>query len=412
MSNKSVERTIFTSFAQRYTNIPLLPVIIVALIGGSVTLGLIYLLKGMLPALFALIHQRGSVQYITMYSFWLALGMVAFKWQMVAKERKAFSLPYVQQFTASKETVGKVTMLEQYSEIDENLDAQQKKLLLINRINKAVKQLRISNSPSDVTTVLSTVSSTDSAVIDSSYIPLKFMIWIIPIWGFIGTVIGMSAAIGSFDFLFQQIKNIGFQGVQSSLGKVTSGLGVAFDTTFLALVLCAFINFLTNIIQKREEDLLSDIEEFTTDNIINKLSTLNIKSRIEQIISPTAPGDKLGSALESLSRDLKNLSGQNQVNADAIQSQVGRAIESIQTLANQQAQGMTPEIGTEFPAALREFSLALKDSSQSFQAIGELSQLVKNNLAMLEILKGSVEESMQINKKLGELYGKIYKTSF
>ena len=405
----SKEAKVFAEASEKYTNVPLLPSIIVALICGTVTIGVTWLLKGGIPYIHSLIHGRGGIQYLTVYCFWFAAGMLVFKWRMLRKEQSAFSLPYVKGFTAGRDVIGNKTILEQHVLIEENLDVEQQKLILVNRINKGIKQLKISNTPSEVANVLSTVSATDSAIIDSSYVPIKFMIWVIPVLGFIGTVIGMSKAIGSFNIVLQGIKDVGFQGMQAGLGKVTAGLAVAFDTTFLALVLSAFINLLTNMVQKREEDLLSDVEDFVTDNIVNKLSVVSAQSELAQQ-SPN--WENLGSSLEGLLREFRNLSRQNQVNADGMQQQLGRVIEAVDNVKSQEGGEMPISMDGELPSALREFSQTLKENMESLKAMGELGQLVKGSADVIESLKGPIEEMAAVNKKLGELYGKIYKTDF
>jgi biopolymer transport protein ExbB/TolQ len=395
--------------ANKYTNVPLLPSAITAVAGGSLTLGVVFLLKTTLPYLYGLIYERGSIQFLTIYAFWFALGMLYFKFRMLQKERSAFELPYVKSFTAGRDVVGSKTILAQHLLLEENLDVQQKDLLLINRINKGIKQLKISNTPAEVASVLSTVAATDSAIIDSSYVLIKFMIWIIPILGFLGTVIGMSQAIGSFNFVLQGIKEVGFQGMQQGLGQVTAGLAVAFDTTFLALVLSAAINFGANVIQKREEDLLSDVEDFTTENIVNKLTKINPQPVVEMTPRPSQVQEKPDASVEVLSREFKNLAKQNQVNANAMQEQLGRLIEAV-TKLNQS--GEVTAANGELPAALREFSQSVKESIESFKALGELREVMKRNLEAIESLKTPIEEMTQVNKKLGELYGKIYRTGF
>ena len=69
----------------------------------------------------------------------------------------------------------------------------------------------------------------------SSFSLPKVLLWAIPLMGFIGTVIGMSQAVGSFDAVLSNADNV--DGLKNGLVKVTGGLGTAFDTTYLALVI-------------------------------------------------------------------------------------------------------------------------------------------------------------------------------
>ena len=398
----------------RYTNVNFFQSAIIAVIGGTATLLVTLLLKGVLPYVYSLIHERGIIQYVTIYCFWFAVGMLITKWIKVKKEISAFELPYVKDFTKGKDVVGMKTITSEHLRLQINLDPQQSRLILINRINKSLKQLMVSGNPAQVSQVLSTVSANDSAIIDASYIPIKFLIWLIPILGFVGTVMGMSYAIGSFNSVLQGIKDVGFQGLQTGLTKVTSGLGVAFDTTFLALILAVTVNLFANALQKKEEDFLSDVENFVTENIVNKLRVQDISQKIGEIQSydkVTNAIERLVNEMNSVTRELKNLGLQNQVNAQQLQQQMGRLIEAFQSSAYRSDETI-PFMEHEHINALREFTDALKENGKSLKAMAQLAELIQANTEILKSLKAPIEEMTMVNRKLGELYSKIYKTTF
>lgn len=409
--NPKADETTFISAEHKYTNIPLLPSLLVALIGGSLSIALAYLLKDVLPYLYALILERGPIQFLTLYAFWFAAGLLIFKYRNLQRERAAFNLDFIQSFTAGREVVGTQTILSQHRLLEENLDPRQKDLLLVNRLNKAIKQIRINTNPADVAHVLTTVADTDAAIIDSSYILLKYMIWIIPVLGFIGTVMGMTQAIGSFDVVIRQISDLGFAGVQQNLGLVTGGLAVAFDTTFLALVLSAVANLFTNSLQKKEEDLLSDVEEFTTDNIINKYSSL--KNAVAPLVQPAPPGRfNAEEAAQTMLRELKNMNKQQQVNAEALQAQLGRAIEAIQKLAQAAPEPAGPADTAQLATVLREVGQVLKDQAEFIRQIELISGHIERNVEVLEKLPGALDEINATSHKLGELFSRIYNRTF
>ena len=62
-------------------------------------------------------------------------------------------------------------------------------------------------------------------------LPLSYAIWLLPLLGFIGTVIGISAAIGQLGQVFADANR------EAALGEVLSSLRFAFDTTFIGLAL-------------------------------------------------------------------------------------------------------------------------------------------------------------------------------
>lgn len=407
---KSAE--VFATVGQKYTNVPLLPSLIVAVVGGSITVAAAYLLKGVLPYFHDLIMARGPIQFLTVYGFWFTLGMLIFKYRSLQNERSAFGLDFIKSFTTGREVLGTETFVGEMQAIEENMDPRHKDLILVNRINKAIKQIRINKNPADVANVLTTVAVTDAAVLDSSYILIKFMIWALPVLGFIGTIMGMTQAIGSFDTVLKGISEVGFSGVKESLGLVTGGLSVAFETTFLALILSAVVNLFSNALQKREEDLLSDVDEFTTDNIINKYTLL--RDRVSGAgVSLSEPEQAPVNEFEGLERELKNMNRQQQVNADELMVQVGRVVEAVEGLKGAAENGGSQGPGgNDLKPVLEEMSQMLKGQAQFVQQMGAISAHMQKNAEVMDKLPTAIEEMRETSKKLGELFSKIYNRSF
>ena len=101
----------------------------------------------------------------------------------------------------------------------------------------------------------------------SSFSFPKLLLWAIPLTGFIGTVIGMSQAVGSFDAVLSNADNV--DGLKDGLVQVTGGLGTAFDTTFLALVVSVCLAFPLTLCEKIEDRLLSQIDGVVRDAVLS-----------------------------------------------------------------------------------------------------------------------------------------------
>ena len=121
----------------------------------------------------------------------------------------------------------------------------------------------------------------------SSFSFPKLLLWAIPLTGFIGTVIGMSQAVGSFDAVLSNADNV--DGLKDGLVQVTGGLGTAFDTTFLALVISVFLAFPLTLCEKIEDRLLSQIDGVVRDAVLS-LSPLGSG----QIASQSGEGSGVG----------------------------------------------------------------------------------------------------------------------
>ena len=95
------------------------------------------------------------------------------------------------------------------------------------------------------------------------------IIWAIPILGFIGTVIGLSGAIGGFGAVLGADSSV--SSLRDSLSPVTNSLGIAFDTTFMALVLAVIVQMAMTLLRKREEMFLDMCRDYAHINIISRL---------------------------------------------------------------------------------------------------------------------------------------------
>lgn len=100
----------------------------------------------------------------------------------------------------------------------------------------------------------------DSAA--SGYRAVRLFVWAMPILGFIGTVLGISLAVGGFsEFLTTNVSIDEIDAVTAELGNVASGLSFAFDTTLLGLLAGLVANVVSSAVQGREERFITELEE-------------------------------------------------------------------------------------------------------------------------------------------------------
>jgi len=96
----------------------------------------------------------------------------------------------------------------------------------------------------------------------SGYRTVRLFIWAMPILGFIGTVLGISIAVGGFsDFLTTNVSIDEIDRVTAELGNVAGGLSFAFDTTLLGLLAGLVSSVLSTAVQAKEERFLTGLEE-------------------------------------------------------------------------------------------------------------------------------------------------------
>ena len=130
-------------------------------------------------------------------------------------------------------------------------------------IQRIVFQFQSSRSIDQANSLLNSSLELFNHEVDLRYGLLRYLIWLIPTLGFMGTIIGIALALeyaGSADFQAPDL-----------LSEVSTRLAVAFNTTLLALLLSAVLVFLLHIIQTHEERVLNRIGQYCLDNLINRL---------------------------------------------------------------------------------------------------------------------------------------------
>ncbi|WP_306151508.1 MotA/TolQ/ExbB proton channel family protein [Roseovarius sp. MMSF_3281] len=131
-------------------------------------------------------------------------------------------------------------------------------------IERCILQFQTSRSIDQSALLLNTSIDMFLHEVDLRYSMLRYITWLIPSLGFIGTVMGIGYALAyAGDSSRIEDPNL--------LSELTGRLAVAFNTTLLALILAAIILFLQSITQSREERALNRAGQYCLDNFINRL---------------------------------------------------------------------------------------------------------------------------------------------
>ena len=86
------------------------------------------------------------------------------------------------------------------------------------------------------------------------YIVPRYINWAIPILGFIGTVLGISLAADGIQSIIGSRSSL--SDLSTELGQAIAPLGIAFDTTLIALSLSVFLTLLQTALQRWEDNVL------------------------------------------------------------------------------------------------------------------------------------------------------------
>ena len=179
---------------------------------------------------------------------------------------------------------------------------------MLKRILRGLEHFKARESNPEVASMMNMQSEIDAGKISGSYTLVKVFLWAIPIMGFIGTVLGISTAIaglagglgemgGDMDRLMDQLTN------------VTVGLGVAFDTTLVALCMSIVLSFPASSMQKAEEDLLAEVDGYCLENLLKRLSDAggvsDVAGNTRSLVNALAPA--LAENQQDLLKELRDV---------------------------------------------------------------------------------------------------------
>lgn len=132
-----------------------------------------------------------------------------------------------------------------------------------NMVKLLASQFQISQSISMCNTVLDSATEKEGNRIELGYNIVRYIVWMIPTLGFIGTVQGILMALDVASKTPLDDPNL--------LTKVIADMSTAFWTTLLALLMSCIIMWIMHVVQGREESYLNDCSSYCLKNFINRL---------------------------------------------------------------------------------------------------------------------------------------------
>jgi len=200
-----------------------------------------------------------TVQNIMWVALFIGFGELFLRWSAATDEQSQLKRGYLptDDRTLDMDTLGKI--------IDSIKNRRfAKEAFLPRMITRTIDQYRISGKEDQAISVLNSSLELYMHEIDLRYSILRYLTWLIPSLGFIGTVMGIMFALqyagvpanaDAEDFLYQ----------------VTSRLGVAFTTTLLALIMSAVLVLIQSLVQSKEERALNEAGQYCLDNLILRI---------------------------------------------------------------------------------------------------------------------------------------------
>lgn len=186
-----------------------------------------------------------------------AMAIMGFKARRAMQERKLLGQDLVQIADGTKILPEDARKL---SRSIEALPESASSFLLPRALRTGLQRLDSGSSVQEVASSIRDVCETESERLDSELAMIRYIAWAIPSIGFIGTVRGIGAALAN-----------AHEAVAGNIAGVTASLGVAFNSTFIALLISILIMFLSHQLTLMQERLVLDSQNYCDRNLLRHI---------------------------------------------------------------------------------------------------------------------------------------------
>lgn len=122
----------------------------------------------------------------------------------------------------------------------------------------ALHRFHASHSIQDAANAVKERTDLAAEQLESALSLVRYIAWAIPAIGFIGTVRGIGGALA-----YAQ------EAIQGDISAVTSWLGLAFNSTLVALLLSLVLMFILHTMQSRQEAFIIETQTYCRDRLID-----------------------------------------------------------------------------------------------------------------------------------------------
>lgn len=380
--------------------------ILISLAGSSIlwglvaTLGFYYALdQGYVENATLLRYSTGHpVEYVTIAMFWIGLCDLTFKLVKTRRERRTLRRGLLfPPKTSEKEPLSKVG--DYIGTIEKARDVRGDSSYLT-RLYNALDFLRLGGSPDDLDLELRRLSDDAYDDREGDYGLVRTFIWAIPILGFLGTVLGITVALGSLDL----------SQIETTSEKLAAGLKVAFDTTALALSLVFVLYFLQYFARRQDATVARVVSRMVNAELKGRFydenadassdaRTLDPSSRLLVQTLAAALEENTRRQSEALSASIRGLADEF---GDALDKRLVEGSGTwTQTLADAQTEfvaGVIRPSLEEIARRAERFDSLEEKVAQETEALRQTLRACADVAAIEERLSSSLKELAQVNE--------------
>ncbi len=188
-----------------------------------------------------------------------ALAIMGYKAGTIMREARMLEMPLVSVAEGMRVLPGDAGQLLRPLQ---SLPNRQQYYLLPRALTVSLSRFQVTSSVESATEAAHSACEAESNRLDSELSMVRYITWAIPSIGFIGTVRGIGAALGQ-----------AHEAMAGDIAGVTASLGVAFNSTFVALLLSMVVMFFLHQLQLMQERLVLDSYAFCENRLLRFLKS-------------------------------------------------------------------------------------------------------------------------------------------
>ncbi|MHC4251032.1 MAG: MotA/TolQ/ExbB proton channel family protein [Planctomycetota bacterium] len=213
------------------------------------------------------------------------------------------------------------------------------------------------------------LSSLDNERLMQWLVLVRYIMYIMPVVGFIGTVWGIGQSMGGISEALPAIKDL--DGFIQSLRGATKGLQIAFDTTFLALAYSGVLALLVTVGSWRNQSFLNNLDNWVIDRIL-----IHVKGRDPAAAAIAALAG--GSTVSDVQDAVRAIAGGSSIGED-IKGHVSGVEQSVAKIVNiLERPGRGGEDLSRLVSALQKAAEDLAKATEGLEGLSGLGGAVKN----------------------------------
>ena len=190
--------------------------------------------------------------------FW-ALAIMAYKGMVTIRQRALLQkdlIPLAEEVRILPEDTRELSRQIQA------LPPHQRNALLPRALLAALHRFNTTRNIQDAAGATHAYCTAEAERLESELSMIRYIAWAIPSVGFIGTVRGIGQALGQ-----------AHKAIEGDIFDVTTSLGVAFNSTFIALLISIVLMFLLHQLQSLQEHYVLDTEAYCEEQLTRHLHT-------------------------------------------------------------------------------------------------------------------------------------------